>query len=62
MGEDFLLVTPGIRPTGFSQGDQQRVMTPAEAKQAGVSYIVVGRPITQSDNPVLVIDQINLEL
>lgn len=62
LGNDFLLVTPGIRPTGSDQGDQHRVMTPVQAKQAGVSYIVVGRPITQSDNPLAVIDQINIDM
>lgn len=62
LGADFLLVTPGIRPTGSAQGDQSRIMTPAEAKIAGVSYIVVGRPITQAENPLAVIDQINLDM
>ncbi len=62
VGKDFLLVTPGIRPLGADQGDQSRVMTPAEAHAAGVSYIVVGRPITQSDNPLAVIEQINLDM
>ena len=62
LSEEFLLVTPGIRPTGSDQGDQHRVMTPSEAKIAGVSYIVVGRPITQSDQPLTVIEQINLDM
>jgi len=62
LGPDFLLVTPGIRPAGSDQGDQHRVMTPADANADGVSYIVVGRPITQSDNPLAVIDQINLDM
>jgi orotidine-5'-phosphate decarboxylase len=62
MGDDFLLVTPGIRPVGADQGDQSRVMTPADANAAGVSYIVVGRPITQSENPLAVIEQINLDM
>ncbi len=59
---EFLLVTPGIRPRGADLGDQQRVMTPADANSSGVSYIVVGRPITQSENPLAVIDQINLDM
>ncbi len=59
LGDDFLLVTPGIRPEGSQRGDQSRVMTPEEAQAAGVSYIVVGRPITQSDDPLAVIAQIN---
>ena len=62
LGEDFLLVTPGIRPRGADIGDQSRVMTPLEARLAGVSYIVVGRPITQSDKPLAVIEQINIDL
>jgi orotidine-5'-phosphate decarboxylase len=62
LGEDFLLVTPGIRPKGAEIGDQSRVMTPADANNAGVSYIVVGRPITQSENPLAVIDSINIDL
>jgi len=62
LGQDFLLVTPGIRPAGSDQGDQKRVMTPAAAKDVGVSYIVVGRPITQAENPLKVIEQINLDM
>jgi orotidine-5'-phosphate decarboxylase len=50
-GEDFLVVTPGIRPAGSERGDQKRVMTPGEAAQAGADYIVVGRPITRAGNP-----------
>ncbi|MEB4590336.1 orotidine-5'-phosphate decarboxylase [Candidatus Thiothrix sp. Deng01] len=59
---DFLLVTPGIRPAGSDHGDQSRVMTPAQAREAGVSYVVVGRPITQAADPVAVIAQINRDL
>ena len=62
LNQDFLLVTPGIRPIGADQGDQHRVMTPLKAKNAGVSYIVVGRPITQSDTPLAVIEQINIDM
>lgn len=51
-GKDFLTVTPGVRFTGGEKGDQKRVMTPAEAKKIGSDYIVVGRPITQADDPV----------
>ncbi len=50
-GPDFELVVPGIRPTGSAVGDQKRVMTPAEAISKGADYIVIGRPITQSDDP-----------
>ena len=62
LGDDFLLVTPGIRPEGSDQGDQSRVMTPAQARDAGVSYVVVGRPITQAADPLAVIAQINAAL
>lgn len=56
---DFCLVTPGIRPAGSDLNDQKRVMTPKEAMEAGSSYLVVGRPITQSSNPVEVLCSIN---
>ncbi|KXT75051.1 Orotidine 5'-phosphate decarboxylase [Streptococcus sp. DD10] len=49
----FTCLTPGIRPKGVEAGDQKRVMTPSEACSIGSDYIVVGRPITQADNPVL---------
>lgn len=51
-------VVPGIRPSGSDAGDQARVMTPAEASAAGADLIVVGRPITQSSDPVAVIRSI----
>lgn len=50
-GEDFLLVCPGVRPSWSATGDQQRVMTPAQAIAAGASYLVIGRPITAADDP-----------
>ncbi len=62
IGDDFCLVTPGIRPAGSAVNDQKRIMTPAEAMQAGSSYLVVGRPITQSENPLAVLGQINQSL
>ena len=49
---DFICLTPGIRPAGAAAGDQKRVMTPADAYQIGSDYIVVGRPITQAEDPV----------
>lgn len=49
---DFICLTPGIRPAGTAVGDQKRVMTPADAYQIGSDYIVVGRPITQAEDPV----------
>ncbi len=51
-GDDFLTVTPGIRFAGGEVGDQVRVTTPEKAKQIGSDFIVVGRPITASDDPV----------
>jgi len=52
MGPRPVLVTPGIRPRGDSAGDQRRVMTPGEAIRAGADLLVVGRPVTQSDDPL----------
>ncbi|WP_251359522.1 orotidine-5'-phosphate decarboxylase [Kangiella sp. TOML190] len=51
-GVDFKLVTPGIRPVGSEVGDQSRIMTPAKAIAAGSDYLVIGRPITQAQNPL----------
>lgn len=51
-GDDFLTLTPGIRPVGDAHGDQKRVTTPAEAVAAGADYLVVGRPITEAADPL----------
>jgi orotidine-5'-phosphate decarboxylase len=51
LGNDFALVTPGVRPAGSGHADQKRVVTPAEAIAAGASHIVVGRPITEAADP-----------
>jgi orotidine-5'-phosphate decarboxylase len=52
LGPDFLLVVPGIRPSGADLGDQQRVMGPKQARDAGASILVIGRPITAAQYPV----------
>lgn len=62
VGQDFCLVTPGIRPEGSAVNDQKRIMTPKEALTAGSSYLVIGRPITQSDNPIKVLKNINKQV
>lgn len=51
IGNEFQLVTPGIRPTGISQDDQKRTMTPLQALELGTNYLVIGRPITAAPNP-----------
>lgn len=62
LGQEFKLVTPGIRPAGSAAGDQRRIMTPAEAVKAGSDYLVIGRPITQADDPARVLVEINASL
>ena len=51
LGPDAYIVTPGVRPFGSSKGDQSRVTTPEQAFKNGASHIVIGRPITEQDNP-----------
>jgi orotidine-5'-phosphate decarboxylase len=51
-GDDFLALTPGIRPSGAAHGDQKRVTTPAQAVASGSDYLVVGRPITEAKDPL----------
>ncbi|MDO4764971.1 MAG: orotidine-5'-phosphate decarboxylase [Eubacteriales bacterium] len=58
LGEDFITVTPGIRPADGEIGDQARVVTPQMAREIGSDYIVVGRPITKASNPVEAYQQI----
>lgn len=62
LGDAPLLVTPGIRPAGSQAGDQKRVMTPGEARQAGADWIVVGRPITQAADPAAAAAAVAAEL
>jgi len=59
LGKEFKLITPGIRPVGFSSDDQQRIMTPEQAINVGVDYLVIGRPITKAVDPQSVLEQIN---
>lgn len=61
-GRDFCLVTPGIRPAFAGSDDQKRVMTPAQAVQAGVDYMVIGRPITKAADPLAALRAIYQEL
>ena len=62
LGPDAYIVTPGVRPAGAAKGDQSRVATPAEAFANGASHIVVGRPITQADDPAAAFEAIANEL
>lgn len=55
---DFLMITPGVRPEGADKSDQKRTFTPAQAVQAGASYLVIGRPITGASNPKAAVQQI----
>lgn len=61
-GTDFQLITPGIRPANSIQGDQHRTMTPAEAINAGSSYLVIGRPITGAEDPMAALEAIEKSL
>lgn len=60
--DDFLLVTPGIRPAFASQDDQSRILTPSQALAAGASYLVIGRPITQAKEPLTALSLIYQEV
>ncbi|WP_247142179.1 orotidine-5'-phosphate decarboxylase [Escherichia coli] len=60
--QEFKLVTPGIRPQGSEAGDQRRIMTPEQALAAGVDYMVIGRPVTQSVDPAQTLKAINASL
>lgn len=58
----FLLVTPGVRPSGTEANDQRRTRSPTEAVADGADYLVIGRPITRAANPLSVIESINREI
>ena len=62
LGNDFLVITPGVRPAGAAHGDQARVVTPAEAIAAGSTHLVVGRPITSAANPAQEAEKIIREI
>ena len=62
MGADFKLITPGIRPAGAASDDQKRIMTPEQAMNVGVDYLVIGRPITKAENPQQVLLAINTSI
>lgn len=62
VGAERSIVTPGIRPAGTATGDQKRVMTPGQARAAGIDYVVVGRPITGADDPRKVAQAIVAEM
>ncbi|MFT5790086.1 MAG: orotidine-5'-phosphate decarboxylase [Shewanella sp.] len=57
-GQEFKLITPGIRPVGADKGDQHRVMTPPQALAAGSDYLVIGRPITKAADPLKALQDI----
>ena len=63
VGNDFVLVTPGVRPAFASTDDQKRIMTPSDALSSGSSYLVIGRPITAAEEPMknlqLILDEIS---
>ena len=59
---DFLLVTPGIRPSTANLDDQNRVLTPSQALNMGASYLVIGRPITQAADPIVALMAIQHEI
>jgi len=61
-GEDFVIITPGIRPLGVAKNDQERITTPEEAVQLGATYLVIGRPITKEPNPVEAVQKIIAQL
>lgn len=62
LGDDALLVTPGVRPGWSVRGDQARIATPADALKAGASHLVIGRPITDAPDPVQAVARITTEI
>ena len=62
VGDQMVLVTPGIRPAGVAAGDQKRMMTPARAIAAGADYLVVGRPVMEAADPRTAAEAIHEEI
>jgi len=62
LGQDFKLVTPGIRLTDSASDDQRRIVSPPQAIELGSDYLVIGRPITQAENPMQMLQKINQSL
>ena len=62
LSDNFLLVTPGVRPSFASTDDQKRIMTPSDALKAGANYLVIGRPITAAEDPLKNLMLINAEI
>ena len=62
LGQDFLCITPGIRFQTSPSDDQHRIMTPSDAISVGADYLVVGRPITQAENPLKILEKINIDI
>ncbi len=58
LGRNFMIISPGIRPAGFAKDDQRQTATPEGAKEAGVDYIVVGRPILKAKNPLKAVKEL----
>ncbi len=62
LGDGICLVTPGIRPAESTKDDQRRVTTPADALRLGSDYLVIGRPVTQAEDPLALLESINRQL
>ena len=62
VGDEMVLITPGIRPAGVAAGDQKRMMTPGRAIAAGADYLVVGRPVTEAADPKAAAEAIQTEI
>jgi orotidine-5'-phosphate decarboxylase len=62
LGEKVILITPGVRPSGAERDDQERIMTPRQAIEAGADFVVIGRPITKASDPKQAADAITASL